>query len=300
VTRFILKSGCFLVLSFGILHSNQALASSLDLGAAANYVILQYNQSGSGQTQFSISGGSTVLNGPLGSAANTRVNFSGMPPSGPLYQSSVNTGGDNYNTLTPVTGATVDAALASAVSTAQSQATYYAGLTLTQSDSNVVSGGETFTGNGGVNVIGLTNGINMTNGSAITISGSANDVFIFDVSSQFVSNNGGSIVLTGGVTADDILWNYTGTSAAAFTGGSVGSNYWDGTVLAPYAQINLHDRSFNGAYISGQNISITSNPAINFMPFTPPSSVPEPATYATTLGALLCVVGLVRRRRVRK
>jgi choice-of-anchor A domain-containing protein len=289
------KAGASLVFGLALLQPHLS-ASSLDLGQAANYVILQYNQSGSGQKQFSISGGSTVVNGPLASAANTNVNFSGNPPSGPLYQSSSNTGGNNYNGLTPVTNTATDSVLASAVATAQSQATYYGGLTFTQTDSNVVAGGETFARTGSVNVIDLVQGINMTNGSALTIEGSATDIFIFDVNSTFVSNNGGSVLLTGGVTPNHILWNYLGTSAVAFTGGSTTGNQWDGTVLAPYAQVQLHDRLFNGAFISGQNISVTSNPVINWKPFTPNPSVPEPATYATTLGALLCIVGLIGRR----
>jgi choice-of-anchor A domain-containing protein len=286
-----------------ILSPVPCLATSLSLGGAANYVVFDYNSTGVGQTQFSISGGSVVVQGPLASAANNKVNFSGMPPSGPLYQSSVNTGGDNYNGIVPITGATVDANLLAASTMATAQSAYY--MSLSAPNANVVSttvtGGQTFKGNGGVNVFDLNAGINMTNGTAITVSGTINDIFIFNVTTQFVSNNGGSVTLTGGVTASDIIWNYVGTGDVAFTGGSIANNDWEGTILAPVANIDLHDRRFDGAFISGGNIAITSNPAIYYTPFTPPPpptpSVPEPSTYISGVAGL-AVIGFLARKRL--
>ena len=252
-------------------------AAPLQLNQAANFTVLQYNSTGSGQTQFSISGGSTILNGNLGLADNTKANFSGNPPSGPLYRSSVNTSG-GYNGLTPLTGSAVDTMLTQAVSDASNAAAAAAALSPTQTFANAITGGS-ITGSGGVNVINFLAGINMTNGD-LTLSGTVDDVFIFNVYTKFVSSGGSSLLLSGGVTASNVLFNYLGASGAAFTGGGH-SDYWAGTLLAPNAKISIHDRTFNGAFISSKDISITSNPVVNFVPFNPPpdSSVPEPTTY---------------------
>ncbi len=287
-------------LVFGLSASVSVRAGTFtSLNTAADYSVLQFNASGSGQTQLSISGGSTDVNGPLGSAENTNVNFSGVAPSGPLYQSSVNTGGNNYNGATPVTGPSVASALAQAVSDAQTASANNAVLTATQTINSVIVGGETITGNGGLNVVDLTKGVNMTSGSVLTISGDANDVFVINVDSQFVSNNGASVVLNG-VMANQILWNYLGSLAATFTGGNL-SNTWEGTVLAPYAQISAQDRTFNGALIAGDSISMTSNPVLNFQAFrVPMTAAPEPASVATALlggGLVFGGVGLRKLRR---
>ena len=74
---------------------------------------------------------------------------------------------------------------------------------------NQITGNGSVTGNGGENVIDLTQ-VNMTNG-AFTINGTANDMFIFRVSGQFSVGNS-SIRATGGVTPNHILWDITGTN----------------------------------------------------------------------------------------
>jgi hypothetical protein len=296
--------------------SSAARAGLVTLGEAANYAVLQYNDGTATQMTFSISGGSTAVTGNnlglLGSAANTNVNFSGMAPTIPLWQSSVNTGGNNYNGVTPVTGPSVDTSLALAVSNAITASNTYAGLTPTLNVSGAVTSTQnnSFTGNGGVNVIDLLGGINLTGSTGITITGTPNDTFVFNVDTKFTSNNGASTTLVG-VTAGQIIWNYVGTIAmnlsdASFTGGNHGDT-WDGTILSQHAGISAHDRTFNGALISGQDISITSNPVVNFVPFTPgspePPPVPEPATIVGALSGLvplgLAVLLRLRRRRVK-
>ena len=284
--------------------ASSSSAGSISLGGAANYVVLQYNAAapgptaGTSQAVFSVSGGATIVNGPLGSAANTRVNFSGNPPSGPLDQSSVNTGGDNFNGLTPIHGSAVDNALNAAVQDAINASTTAAALTPNQTFTSTLTGGETINATvAGQNVIDLKGGINMTGSTGITLNGTANDVFVLDVESQLVSNNGTSITLTGGLTASHVLWNYLGTSTASFTGGGH-TQTWEGTVLAPNASISAHDRTFDGALISGKDITITSNAWLNYAPGRP-ASVPEPSTMALAVTGLLAlgIVGLYPRGR---
>jgi hypothetical protein len=147
-------------------------------------------------------------------------------------------------------------------------------------------------------VIKLSGGINLTNSSnPITISGDASSYFIFQVASQFVSNSGTETILTGGIDPNHILWLYSGTSALALTGGNTSNNEWDGTVISPHADIQIHDRAFNGEYIGGQNIAITSNPLVNDVSFAAPIVTPEPETFSLIAGAGLIALGAVCRNR---
>lgn len=302
---FVGRQAWLAILIIATLAASSAQAGFfMGIGTASNYAVLQFNENApystspsASQTQFSISGGSTIVNGPLGAAAYTKVNFSGNPPAGPLYQSTVGTtSGNSYNGITPIQSSVVNATLDQAVKDAINGSTSAAALAATQTISTAITGGETITGYGGLNVIDLTKGINMTGSSGITISGNANAMFVINVDSKFVSNNGTSVTLTGGVTANHILWNYLGTSAAAFTGGGL-TQTWEGTILSVDAQIQAHDRTFDGALISGQNISITSNPVLNYQPLT---AVPAPPSIVAFSLGTLCMGSVLARFRSRK
>jgi len=95
-----------------------------------------------------------------------------------------------------------------------------AGLACTQTIGNLTSSAQaTFTGNGGLNVICITN-INLVK-QTITFSGGASDLFIINVTGPGVSGvhilNNVKIVLQG-VEAKQILWNFTapGTTVSFF------------------------------------------------------------------------------------
>ena len=82
----------------------------------------------------------------------------------------------------------------------------------------------------------------------LTISGTANDVFIFNVAGDFTFN-GSNMVLTGGVMARHILWNFP-------TAGGI-INFFkpvataSGTFLAPLrSYIQDHGR-LDGAVLAG-------------------------------------------------
>ncbi len=60
------------------------------------------------------------------------------------------------------------------------------------------------TGNGGLNVIDVSNFNNL----ALSIIGTANDFFVLNVTGGLHENN--PITLSGGITAADILWNIEG------------------------------------------------------------------------------------------
>jgi choice-of-anchor A domain-containing protein len=156
----------------------------------------------------------------------------------------------------------------------------------------------TITGNGGENVINLTQ-VNITSPSSnITITGTPNDTFIFRVAGDFNVGNG-TIRAAGGVTPNHILWYFPNTSNIKSPNGS-----WDGTILALNSPIQLDNTPsglgpIRGAIIASDDVnnnqpwvfSTVSGLDLNAAPF---QTVPEPAT----LGVLSCVaaVALSRRR----
>jgi hypothetical protein len=280
-------------------------AQLVGLGQAASYGVFMWDQSGNSNTgTMFASGGSTSFNGPSGPSnptntwgmgANTTGNLSGL--SANVVQGALDlsqTGTSGY-TATPFTGgiqqsSTINSQLSTAQSNAVTAATQDAALTPTQTITTL-SGGTTITGNGGLNVVDITS-VSQTSGN-ITISGNANNIFIFNVSNSFTANNG-TMILTGGVTANHILWNYTGTGTVTIQNGTTSD--WYGTLLTVDGNFSLHDRIFDGAVISGGNITITSNATFNNFAF---SAVPEPGSLL--LGAVVTVacgaVGYRQRRR---
>ena len=256
------------------LSASGTASAEFDLGVAADYVVLQYNGTGSGQTQFSISGGDTIINGSLGLADNTKGNFafSAGNVSGPLFMSLVNTSVNNTGGITVNKDASSTADLQQAVTDAQNASLTAVGLTATQTVLTPVTGARIFTGIGGVNVVNLTQGINLS--GIISIQGTSSDTFIFNVFNSMSAGNGGDVILSGGITPSQILWNYRGNSNVSLSGNL--SDIWQGTVLAPNAQIAASGRTFAGALIADDNISITGIPLFNYAGFAPVPAVPEP------------------------
>lgn len=261
-------------------------ASSLSLGLAANYAVLDYN---SGSTF--LFNGSTEVAGDVAMAQNTKINF--VKPAvinGTLYEDSGVTGTNNGITIT---GGTKSASLATAVSEASSASTTAKGLTAT----GTIAGGSvsvtnpgnsvTFNGVAGQNVVDLTN-FTLNGGGTFTIHGTSSETFIINVSGNFTVPDG-KIVLTGGVTANNVLFNITGTGATVTMGGP--SSEVLGTILAPSRAVSLSDGTLIGAVISGSNISITGDTSVIQDSFSSSSSaVPEPAGFV--LAGFACVFGL--------
>jgi hypothetical protein len=157
---------------------------------------------------------------------------------------------------------------------AQSLSTTASGLAPTQS---YTTAPPTINGNGGLNVINVTN----ING-ALTLHGGPHDVFVFNVSGTFNSNQ--PMTLTGGVTASHILFNLTGTSGNIFQ--TAGGDVLFGTFLATdggdfqFSNLDLTGQLIN----TGGHIQLVSGSKIpTFAPFT---AVPEPSTIALAMCAM--------------
>jgi hypothetical protein len=139
----------------------------------------------------------------------------------------------------------------------------------------------TITGNGGINLIAVTGaGDDIT--AALTLSGGANDYFVFDVSGNYHTNNG--MTLSGGVSPDHILFVFTGTSGNVFqTSGGGNPAQWFGTFLATDGgAFQLSELNLDGALIMGDSngagvagggdVQFVSGSEIpTFSPFTVPA-----------------------------
>jgi hypothetical protein len=132
-----------------------------------------------------------------------------------------------------------------------------------------------FTASGPLTVIKVNNIQN----APLTFSGSADSRFVVLVSGTYQTNV--QNVLIDGVTASDILFDFTGTSGNVFQ--TSGGDLLQGTFLATmggdfqFSQLNLTGQLINtDGHI--QDVSGSYIPTV--APFTPPSSptVPEPSS----------------------
>jgi len=104
--------------------------------------------------------------------------------------------------------------------------------------------------------------------ATLTINGSANDFFVFNVSGAIQTNH--VMTLTGGVPASHILWNLIGTGTVLQTSGG---DVLVGTFLATNGgQFQFSELQLTGALINtGGNIQLVSgNHTLTQAGFTPP------------------------------
>ncbi len=230
-------------------------AWDLPLGQNGNYAVFETGGSG-------VSIGGSTINGDVavGSGATLSADSS-TTINGTAYNDSSNAGSPGnlnpniINAGTITGGINGSTSLSQAVTDALNTVTNASGMTPTQSFSGLYSG-TTIYGNGGLNVISVLNGLYLGGaGSDLTLSGSASDRFVFNVGGGLELSNLAGIVLTGGVTANDVLFVVNGATGISQTTAS-------GTFLDLNGSVSLTNGTLNGALISSNPISI-SNSTIN-------------------------------------
>ncbi len=111
--------------------------------------------------------------------------------------------------------------------------------------------------------------------STIVLNGSPNDIFVINIGStadpgSLQVGNGASVVLTGGITPDRVIFNLIGAGTAAQLGNHT---VFNGTILAAQGQFSSGDGDtpnpvlINGALLFGGSIAIGNNTNLNFYPF---------------------------------
>ncbi len=246
--------------------------SSLNLGTDSGYIFIDTGATHLGWNAYQLDG--NVLFGQGLTVQLSGGNDGGLGAGYSVYEdSTVNVSGSLQNPLTFVTVPTSQTAAAAA--TAQSVSQSASGLTATQTFSSI-NNNQTINGNGGLNVID----VGSIQNANLTINGSANDYFVFNVSGQIQTNQ--VMTLIGGVTASHILWNLTGTGTVLQTSGG---NVLVGTFLATngggfqFSELQLTGELIN----TGGNIQLVSgNHTLTQAGFTPPPSLSNTATVNAT------------------
>ena len=130
-------------------------------------------------------------------------------------------------------------------------------LTPTQKLAAVNNTSVTIKGNGGINVIALPS-VYMSN-DVLTIQGTASDIFVINVAGKF-ELDASRIVLSGGVKACNLLWNFTGTAISGsneveLENGSTGA----GIFLALSRLVELNDSTLTGSVLGGGDLEVWSS-----------------------------------------
>jgi hypothetical protein len=180
-------------------------------------------------------------------------------------------------TDTTGTNSEVTTLLPKAISDAESFSASLAGLRPTQALPAIVlgtRGSTTISSGGGLNVVSVPS---ITSGtrSTIILNGAPADIFVINVGSSTdpgslqVGNNA-SVLLTGGITPDHVIFNLIGAGTTAQLGNHT---VFNGTIVAAQGQFTSGDGDtpnpvlIDGSLLFGGSIAIGNNTNVNFYPF---------------------------------
>jgi choice-of-anchor A domain-containing protein len=144
----------------------------------------------------------------------------------------------------------------------------------------------TTTGLSVISIPAITTGTNST----ITITAGPTDTVVINVGSSSAPGslqlgNGASVVLSGGITPDRVIFNLVGASTTAQLGNQT---VFNGSIVAPQGQFTSGDGNtpnpvqINGALLFGGSVSIGNNTNLNFYPFVGVSTTGGGGTSSST------------------
>lgn len=241
---------------------------------------------GTMQVEGNIGGGSEVV-GNTGVASPGSLTVAGDSHLiGDLYVG--NTATYHINDTSTVTGTVFtnqDPVLNAAGAAAIAASTFYAGMGSAHADIT-----SSITLSAGIYNVSK---IDLGGTSALTLNGPGD--FVFNISGLLNLQGMATVILTGGATADNVLFNITGTTTA-MTGGSA---ILQGIILAPHADVTVdsgvgpgHHVGVYGEVISGGTITIQSGSGIVGVPPT----TPEGGSTVALLG--IAIAGIEGARRL--
>jgi choice-of-anchor A domain-containing protein len=206
-------------------------------------------------------------------------------------------GGSHANGGT-VRSSSEDAILHQASLDAISASNTYAGMAATNSSiTNInLAGGQSLTinGNAGLNVLHLSD-VLMSGGSTITLNGPANAAFVLDITGNFNLSGTSQLLLGGGLTANNVLYNILSTGNTVGTAiNSGGGSIINGILLAPNREVQIGAGQYFGEIIGGgDQINIHSGEQVFAV-------VPEVTPASVVIGFLGLLVAVSSRRMLSK
>jgi hypothetical protein len=203
------------------------------------------------------------------------------------------------NTQLTVTSGQSHANLSGAVSAIQTQSTLYQGMTPNQTISagtiNSSSSPFTISAGSGTTVVDINGSLNPN--AAITLSGTANDILIVNITGSLTLSGSHGISLSGGLTASDVLFNVEGGNV--MLNGTV-----NGTFLVANGTTAFSGTStLNGSILDAGIVTAidvnADNITINGAPFSGLVAAPEPAPLVKAISGLatIGIWGFFRRKR---
>jgi hypothetical protein len=242
-----------------------AQASVVDLKSAAGWSVLTYNSNNTSDSAFN-GGPIGVVNGNWTQSGGGTTNTQ-QPTTVYLSPGFTNNGPNVLKTVynaAKLNAAWNDAVNASAMLASLAPTQTFGAITSAMTISEATKGDYVFN----------ISSINL-NQSALTLSAPAGSQFVLNISGNITLNGGSQgngILLSGGLTSNDVFINLTGTDSNLTTSGGGNAQQIFGTVIATglNASVNLHPGQINGEIIAR---TLTTSSGALEVPEVTPSSV---------------------------
>lgn len=255
-----------LFLSLDSLEERIQPSAAVDLGAASQFAVL-------GLDSTRIFDNNATIGGNIGVSEGGSLRISS--------DSTISGSVDAFSTSQVLGSSNVvtdPALLQQAGADALAASSAAAALTPTQTF-RTISRDTTIVGNGGLNVIQINGNID----ASITLVGSASDIFVINVKGGLHLKGNASLSLSGGVTADNVIYNFTGRGEIEARAGSSIS----GTLLAPNYNVAIRGTVSGAIIVGGSEFELEHGATINQVSFTgqgAPVTPPGPSAGATLSG----------------
>ena len=267
--RFIRTLPLAALFTIPLLPLQRALALPVNLGAAGpgNWAVLEMSYDGTDETDAENLSGAAAppygfIHGNVGGASITHITTSAgnFPIVGTVYLGDGSTA-DSATQGNATGGVVYNQALThQAALDARAASTAAAGLASS-------GGGIGFTsinlGNNATMTLnpGVYNLTSLQLGNDAVLSLTSGGSYVFNITGSLTLNSARILTLAG-LSEAEVLFNVTGTTAVAFSGGLNDESILHGIILAPDAQVHITPGLVVGEVISGESINIASGGSI--------------------------------------